>query len=64
MEYCTFYLFSKVVLFDIDLSMQADLSTLVYPPREFTATEAVATKNALGESPVWSEKDKCLHWVS
>ena len=35
-----------------------------YPPRELVATEALPSKNALGESPVWSDKDQALYWVS
>jgi len=35
-----------------------------YPPRELVAMEALPTKNALGESPVWSDKDQALYWVS
>jgi triosephosphate isomerase len=33
-------------------------------PRELTARECVSTKNVLGESPVWSDRDQCLYWVS
>ena len=40
------------------------LSKLKYPPNELVATEVLPTKNALGESPVWSEKDQVLYWVS
>jgi hypothetical protein len=35
-----------------------------YPPRELVATEVLPTKNALGESPVWSDRDQALYWVS
>ena len=35
-----------------------------YPPRELVATEVLPTKNALGESPVWSDSDQALYWVS
>jgi len=35
-----------------------------YLPRELVATEVLPTKNALGESPVWSEVDQALYWVS
>lgn len=35
-----------------------------YLPRELVAMEALPTRNALGESPVWSEKDQALYWVS
>lgn len=35
-----------------------------YLPRELVATEALPTKNALGESPVWSDRDQALYWVS
>ncbi len=40
------------------------VSDEVYPPLELVATEAVATKNALGESPVWSDKEHAIYWVS
>lgn len=33
-------------------------------PIEVTAQECLATKNVLGESPVWSDRDQCLYWVS
>jgi triosephosphate isomerase len=33
-------------------------------PLELTAQECVSTKNVLGESPVWSDRDQCLYWVS
>jgi hypothetical protein len=33
-------------------------------PKELTATECVSTKNILGESPVWSQRDQCLYWIS
>lgn len=33
-------------------------------PKELTATECVSTKNVLGESPVWSQRDQCLYWIS
>jgi len=33
-------------------------------PRELTARECVSTKNVLGESPVWSDRDQCLYWIS
>jgi len=33
-------------------------------PKELTAKECVTTKNALGESPVWSQRDQCLYWIS
>ena len=33
-------------------------------PLELTATEVLTTKNVLGESPVWSDRDQCLYWVS
>eukprot|EP00980_Cylindrotheca_fusiformis_P012115 scaffold2927_cov143-Cylindrotheca_fusiformis.AAC.5 len=33
-------------------------------PKEFTAQECLSTKNVLGESPVWSDRDQCLYWVS
>ena len=32
--------------------------------REFTAREAVRTKNVLGESAVWSTRDQALYWIS
>jgi triosephosphate isomerase (TIM) len=35
-----------------------------YRPREFTAREAVRTKNVLGESAVWSIRDQALYWIS
>jgi len=34
------------------------------PPKEFTARECVATKNVLGESPIWSVRDQTLYWIS
>ena len=34
------------------------------PPREITARVAVACANALGESPIWSQRDNTLYWVS
>jgi len=33
-------------------------------PHEFTAQEVVGCANALGESPVWSNRDQALYWVS
>jgi hypothetical protein len=33
-------------------------------PREFVAMEVLPTKNALGESPIWSDRDQALYWVS
>jgi triosephosphate isomerase (TIM) len=33
-------------------------------PLELTARKVLATKNVLGESPVWSDRDQCLYWVS
>jgi len=33
-------------------------------PQEFLARECVATKNVLGESPVWSVRDQTLFWIS
>ncbi len=33
-------------------------------PQEYMALECVATKNVLGESPVWSERDQALYWIS
>jgi triosephosphate isomerase len=33
-------------------------------PRELTARECVSTRNVLGESPIWSSRDKCLYWIS
>jgi triosephosphate isomerase len=33
-------------------------------PIELTARECVASKNVLGESPVWSVRDKALYWIS
>jgi triosephosphate isomerase len=33
-------------------------------PRELTARECISTRNVLGESPVWSDRDKCLYWIS
>ena len=33
-------------------------------PQEFVARECVATKNVLGESPVWSARDQALYWIS
>lgn len=35
-----------------------------FRPIELTAQECVTTKNVLGESPVWSDRDQCLYWVS
>jgi triosephosphate isomerase (TIM) len=32
-------------------------------PHEFTAREAVPTKNVLGESAVWSTRDQALYWI-
>jgi triosephosphate isomerase len=46
------------------------ISTTTFPmipnirPKELTATECVSTKNVLGESPVWSQRDQCLYWIS
>lgn len=34
------------------------------PPRELVAMEVLPTKNALGESPIWSDRDQALYWVS
>jgi len=34
------------------------------PPLEYVAKECVATKNVLGESPVWSQRDQALYWIS
>ena len=33
-------------------------------PKELTARECVTSKNVLGESPVWSERDQALYWIS
>lgn len=33
-------------------------------PLELMAHECLPTKNVLGESPVWSDRDQCLYWVS
>jgi len=33
-------------------------------PQEFTARECVSCKNTLGESPVWSQRDQTLYWIS
>ena len=33
-------------------------------PRTVAAKEVVACRNVLGESPVWSERDGCLYWIS
>ena len=33
-------------------------------PKEFVANEVVATKNVLGESPIWSNRDQSLYWIS
>ncbi len=33
-------------------------------PQEYVAKECVATKNILGESPVWSVRDQALYWIS
>ena len=33
-------------------------------PKELTARECVSTTNVLGESPIWSVRDKCLYWIS
>ena len=38
--------------------------SVVVRPLEVTAQECVSTKNVLGESPVWSDRDQCLYWVS
>ena len=43
---------------------QNELETPKPKPREFTAKICVACANALGESPVWSERDQTLYWVS
>jgi sugar lactone lactonase YvrE len=33
-------------------------------PKELTARECVSTLNVLGESPVWSVRDRALYWIS
>jgi sugar lactone lactonase YvrE len=33
-------------------------------PKEFMARECISCKNVLGESPVWSTRDKALYWIS
>ena len=33
-------------------------------PQEYVAKECVATRNVLGESPVWSVRDQALYWIS
>jgi sugar lactone lactonase YvrE len=33
-------------------------------PRQLVAREVVACKNALGESPVWSARERMLYWIS
>jgi len=40
------------------------LDNVPQQPQEFVAKECVATKNVLGESPVWSDKDQALYWIS
>jgi sugar lactone lactonase YvrE len=35
-----------------------------YVPNELIATEVLSTKNALGESPIWSVRDQALYWIS
>ncbi len=35
-----------------------------FRPVELSAQECLPTKNVLGESPVWSDRDQCLYWVS
>mmetsp|Transcript_14104 Transcript_14104/g.29674 ORF Transcript_14104/g.29674 Transcript_14104/m.29674 type:complete len:787 (+) Transcript_14104:228-2588(+) len=40
------------------------MGMISYLPRELVAMEVLATKNALGESPVWSKKNRSLYWVS
>jgi sugar lactone lactonase YvrE len=35
-----------------------------YAPNELIATEVLSTKNALGESPIWSVRDQALYWIS
>jgi triosephosphate isomerase len=39
-------------------------SRTTFTARELTARECISTKNVLGESPVWSDRDQCLYWVS
>jgi triosephosphate isomerase (TIM) len=38
--------------------------TAALRPKELTAKEVVPTKNALGESAVWSTRDQALYWIS
>lgn len=33
-------------------------------PQEYFAHECVSTKNVLGESPIWSQRDQTLYWIS
>lgn len=33
-------------------------------PRRFSAREVVPCRNVLGESPVWSARDRTLYWIS
>lgn len=42
----------------------AAAAAAVPPPREFTARPCVGCANALGESPVWSARERTLFWVS
>jgi triosephosphate isomerase len=35
-----------------------------FRPTESTARECLTTNNVLGESPVWSDRDQCLYWIS
>ncbi|KAG7363027.1 triosephosphate isomerase [Nitzschia inconspicua] len=51
--------FTRIV--DGAVSISSSFSAI---PRELTARECLPTKNVLGESPVWSERDQCLYWVS
>ena len=50
--------FSRIVEFTEPSALSAPA------PREATARVCVSCRNALGESPVWSERDEALYWVS
>ena len=50
--------FSRICEFTAPSTLEAT------PPREITARVVVACANALGESPIWSQRTNTLYWVS
>ena len=57
----SFYIYKQILTHQV---IGDRLTTAGYTPRELVAVEVMPTKNALGESPVWSDRDQALYWVS